>query len=244
MSSTGVGSVAPSRTSLTTPARSTTNSRWLSPGGEATYIGVVKSPGLPTGVSWSAAPALAGTSSASAPASSSALVIRDMPALGFEREPPRRPLVQSADHRVSVPAGTAEGVGRHPRPRTQPAVEDDRRVARDRLRLGRQPLELDVPRAGDPARVVLVGLAHVDQLDLAALERGADLVGVDVDVVGMEGVGHRLRRLRPRAACLRPGPRLVRHEPVGLARPRAQQRPRVTRIDDLLDTEALGRPER
>src|SRR4051794_34406437 len=52
------------------------------------------------------------------------------------------------------------------------------------------------------------------------------------------------RRLRPWAARLRPGPRLVRHEPVSLARPRAQQRPRVARIDDLLDAEALGRAER
>src|SRR4051794_27956271 len=51
-------------------------------------------------------------------------------------------------------------------------------------------------------------------------------------------------RLRPRAARLRPGPRLVRHEAVSLARPRAQQRPRVARIDDLLDAEALGGSER
>ena len=119
------------------------------------------------------------------------------------------------------------------------------RVAVDRVRLGREALELDVARAGDPARLVLVGLAHVDQLDLAALERGADLVGVDVDVVGVEGVGHANREaLRPRAARLRPGPRLVRHEAVSLARPRAQQRPRVARVDDLLDAEALGRAER
>ena len=34
------------------------------------------------------------------------------------------------------------------------------------------------------------------------------------------------------------------HEAVSLARPRAQQRARVARIDDLLDAEALGRPER
>ena len=38
--------------------------------------------------------------------------------------------------------------------------------------------------------LVLVGLAHVDELDLAALVGGADLVGVDVDVLGVEGVGH------------------------------------------------------
>ena len=60
--------------------------------------------------------------------------------------------------------------------------------------LRREALELDVARAGDPARLVLVGLAHVDQLDLAALVRGADLVGVDVDVVGVEGVGHALAK--------------------------------------------------
>jgi hypothetical protein len=33
-------------------------------------------------------------------------------------------------------------------------------------------------------------------------------------------------------------------EPVSLARPRAQQRPRIARVDDLLDAEALGGPER
>ena len=91
---------------------------------------------------------------------------------------------------MRVPAGAAEGVGGHPRARAEAAVEDDRRVAVDRLRLRGEALELDVARAGDPARLVLVGLAHVDQLDLAALERGADLSGVDVDVVGVEGVGH------------------------------------------------------
>src|SRR4051794_9494863 len=196
MSSTGVGSVLPSRTTLTTPARSTTNSRLRSPGGEATYIGVVKSSVLPTGSSSAAAEALAGASSATTPASSSAaLVIRDMPALGLERQPAGRPLLEAAVHRVRVPARAAEGVGRHARPGAQPAVEDDRRLARDRVRLRGEALELDVPRAGDPARLVLVGLAHVDELDLATLVRGKDLLGIDVDVLGVEGVSHATRKV-------------------------------------------------
>ena len=58
-----------------------------------------------------------------------------------------------------------------------------------------EPLELDVARAGDPAGLVLVGLADVDQLDLAARRaRRATSSGVDVDVVGVEGVGHALAR--------------------------------------------------
>ena len=45
-------------------------------------------------------------------------------------------------------------------------------------------------RAGDAPGLVLVGLADVDELDLAGLVGEADLVGVDVDVLGVEGVGH------------------------------------------------------
>ena len=47
-----------------------------------------------------------------------------------------------------------------------------------------------MPRTGDPARVPLVGLAHVDELDLAVVDQLLRALGVDVDVRGMKGVRH------------------------------------------------------
>ena len=78
--------------------------------------------------------------------------------------------------------------------------------------------------------------------------RGPDLVGVDVDVVGVEGVRHATGTVAPRYGrgprAFGPAARLVGDEAVSLARPRAQQRARVARVDDLLDAEALGGAER
>src|SRR5918997_1498368 len=146
MSRNGVGSVSPLRTTRIWPARSTTNTRERSRGGAVTYMGALKSP---TGTKVGAAPAPAGAASATSARASRALVIRDMPVLGLEREPAARPLLEPADHGVRVPAGAAEGVGRHARARAEAAVEDDGPVAVDRLGLGREALELDVARARD-----------------------------------------------------------------------------------------------
>jgi hypothetical protein len=83
---------------------------------------------------------------------------------------------------VSVEAGAPEGLGGHRRAAAAAAVEDDRPVAVDRLDLGAQLGQLDEPVAGDPARFVLLGLADVDQLDVAAGEQLSDLLwGVVVD---------------------------------------------------------------
>src|SRR3954447_10398476 len=139
-----------------------------------------------------------------------------MPALGLERVAADRPLLEPAGHRVRVPARTAKGMGRHRRARTDPAVEHDRRVAIDRLRLGGEAPDLEVSRAGDPPCLVLVGLADVDQLDLAALVRGADLCGVDVDGVRVHA-RDATAALRPRASLLRAGARLMPNEAVSLA---------------------------
>src|SRR3954468_22770979 len=128
-----------------------------------------------------------------------------MPALGLEWEAAARPLLEPAGHRVRLPAGTAKGMGRHRRARTDPAVEHDRRVAIDRLRLGGEAPDLQVARAGDPPCRVLVGLADVDQLDLAALVGGADLSGVDVDGIRVHVKGTLPPPLRPGAPLPRPG---------------------------------------
>src|SRR5215218_6547243 len=50
-------------------------------------------------------------------------------------------------------------------------------------------------------------------------------------------------RLRPRPARLRAAAELVGHDLVRPARPGAQHGTGVARVDDVLDAEALGRPE-
>ena len=52
----------------------------------------------------------------------------------------------------------------------------------DRLRLRREPVERDVPRAGDPARLPLVRLAHVDHGRAAVGERLRGLLAGDLDL--------------------------------------------------------------
>ena len=64
-----------------------------------------------------------------------------------------------------------------------PALEDDRRVLVDLLRAAREPLELDVHRAGDAAGLPLVGLAHVDELRLAALDQLLHALRLEVELV-------------------------------------------------------------
>ena len=57
------------------------------------------------------------------------------------------------------------------------AVEDERLLPVELLRRLAQLRELHVTGTGDPARLVLVGLAHVDELDLATLVQGGHLGG-------------------------------------------------------------------
>ena len=56
-------------------------------------------------------------------------------------------------------------------------MEDHRTVTSDRLRLRGEALQLDVAGPGDASGVPLVLLAHVDQLDLAAVEPPLHLLG-------------------------------------------------------------------
>src|SRR5215218_9185531 len=225
MSSTGAANGVPSRITLITPLRSTTNSRLASPGGDVTYIGELK---LPTGTSAGAAAAPAGAASASSASASSALVIRDIPVLGLEREALRVPGLEASGHRVRVPSGAPERAGRHPRAGADAPVEDHGPVAVDRLGLRVEVRELDVAPVGDPPRLVLVALPDVDELDLAACVGVTDHLGGDVELVRAKGIGHRTRHgsdeLRSRTPCLGPGASLMPDEPVRLARPRAQQR--------------------
>src|SRR5690242_4673691 len=103
-----------------------------------------------------------------------------MPTFGLERQPLRVPFQQSSGHRVRVVARLPKRVRGHGRPSTYPAVEDDRRLAMDRVRLRGDLTELEVPRARYPALVPLVGLADVDQLHLALAHELRDLPSFDV----------------------------------------------------------------
>src|SRR5207302_9622675 len=85
------------------------------------------------------------------------------------------------------------------RARAEPALEDDRAVAGQLVGAGREALQLDVPRARYAARLPLVRLAHVHQLDLAALQAVPDLLGLELVLAVGEGA-HRSNVL---AACRR-----------------------------------------
>src|SRR5829696_7973358 len=152
MSRNGPGRTEPSRMTRTTPVFWTTNNRWLSSRGDATYTGWSKAP---TGTSVGAAAAGAARASAS---SSARLVVRHMPVLRLERQLGPVPGLEAARHRVRLPPGAAERGGRHRRARADAAVEHDGAVALDGVGLGGEAPELEVPGAGDPAGRVLVVL--------------------------------------------------------------------------------------
>src|SRR5437879_4622232 len=100
-----------------------------------------------------------------------------VPAIGLDRQSALHPCGDPAGHVVGVPAGRPERLGGHRGARTQPALEDDRPLPRQLVGAPGKPFELDVPRPRDPARLPLVRLAHVHQLDLPALEALAHLLG-------------------------------------------------------------------
>src|SRR5437763_6132156 len=99
-----------------------------------------------------------------------------VPVSRLERQPGRRPVEQAARHVVGVEPGASKRLGRHGRAAPAAAVEHHGPAPIDRLDLSRQLGELDQPTTRDPPRVVLLGLADVDQLDLAALHQLEDLL--------------------------------------------------------------------
>ena len=107
---------------------------------------------------------------------------------GIDRQAGGVPLEHPAGHVVGVEPSVTECLGGHRRAATAAAVEDDRPVPVDALHLGREPSELDEPTAGDPPRLVLLGLAHVDQLDLVLLEQLGHLVRRVLHVVRLASV--------------------------------------------------------
>src|SRR3954454_8023225 len=97
-------------------------------------------------------------------------MVCDVGALGLERKPLARPALDPAAEVIRVPPGGAECLHGHRGSHSHPALEHDRAVGRDRVCARCKPLELDVRRTGDPARLPLVRLAHVDQEDVALVE--------------------------------------------------------------------------
>src|SRR5687768_18602082 len=80
-------------------------------------------------------------------------MLRDLPGHG---EAAVAPVLDAAAHGPRVVAGAAERLGGERRAGAEPAVEDDRPVARQRLRLRREPLELDVAGAADVPPLALL----------------------------------------------------------------------------------------
>ena len=87
------------------------------------------------------------------------------------------PLEHPARHVVGVVASLDECVCCHRRTPTAAAIEDHRQVALDRLCLSRQVRQLDQSRPGDVPGVVLMLLAHVDQLDVTIGDQFSNLFG-------------------------------------------------------------------
>src|SRR5947209_1097379 len=114
-------------------------------------------------------------------------VVGHLAALRHHREPAVVPQRQSPAQRPRVPARGPEGLRRQRRPRAQAAREDDRPVARDGVGLRGQALHLDVARGLDAARLPLVGLAYVDEDDVAGVHPLDKLLGLDLQLRRAEG---------------------------------------------------------
>src|SRR4051794_15466787 len=118
------------------------------------------------------------------------------------------PGLDPARHRDGVVAGCAKRLRRHRRAHAEAALEDHARVAGDAVRLRREVLELDVSRAGDPARVPLVRLAHVDQQRLAVVQQLGGILDADLDLRVLERT-HALSVADPWGATPRLGDLIV-----------------------------------
>ena len=97
---------------------------------------------------------------------------------------------------MSVEARLRKRLGRHSRAAAAAAVEDDRSVLGNRAGLRGQVVHLDVARARDVARLVLVVATDVDHLGLAGLRElrhvgGIDLEPGDRDFFDWSRLGHR-----------------------------------------------------
>jgi hypothetical protein len=114
---------------------------------------------------------------------------------GLQRETACLPREDPARHVVGVEAGAPKRLGRHGRAATAAAVEDYECVAVNLVGVRGQLCELQVTCTRDPARIVLVGLADVDQLDLASREDLGDLLGAVVIVHTLER--NAVRSVRP-----------------------------------------------
>src|SRR5215218_9455093 len=206
MSRNGVAALRPSRTSCTRPSRSTTNSRWLSPGEPVTWTGEAKSP---TFTSAGAACAAGAAASPAARVNSRASrrmrsVVGDRAVLGLERAALAGPGLEAAGQRVGLIAAATEGVGGHRRAGADPAVEDDRALLVDRGRLRGDLAEHDVARAADPAGVPLVVLAYVDDLRVLVAPQGLGPLRRDVPFPCHRP--HGTRAPARELASARPGP--------------------------------------
>ena len=84
----------------------------------------------------------------------------------LQRQASSLPIQDSARHIVGIETGLAQCSGGHRRARPAAAVEDDGTLPGDRVHLGRELRELYQPPLGDPAGLVFVGLADVNQLHL------------------------------------------------------------------------------
>src|SRR3712207_937319 len=109
-------------------------------------------------------------------------VIGDAAVFGGDREARLDPSGDPAREVSRVPSRGPERLRRHRGTRPQPALEHDGPIAGDRLCPSRQALELDVARPFDVARLALVVLAYVDQIDLTAREELRHLIGREIDL--------------------------------------------------------------
>src|SRR5215213_1523062 len=107
MSRNGPGRTEPSRITRTTPAFWTTNNRWLSSRGDATYTGWSK---VPTGTSAGAAAAGA-AGAAGAPTTSAGTratpLVRHLPVRRLGRQLGPVPGLEGARQRIRLPPGAA-----------------------------------------------------------------------------------------------------------------------------------------
>jgi hypothetical protein len=102
-------------------------------------------------------------------------VLRHFRAVGLERKALFRPRHEAPADAVRIPSGGAEGIRGHRGALAGPAVEDDRALPVELAGVGLEPVERDVSRARDVARLVLG--RHADVHELGAGQLGRSLRG-------------------------------------------------------------------